>query len=113
MNKFRMMSVLVILALTFNVGPAYAAYTLTDLGTLGGEFSEAPLQRFRVPLLRRDGSWFATTPVFVVGHENQRIITGGESAIIKSRVVKRDGLRDEKPGGMKPGIQRSHKGLQV
>src|SRR6185503_8338083 len=41
MNKIRMMSILVILALIFNVSPAYAAYTLTDLGTLGGSTSGA------------------------------------------------------------------------
>ena len=41
MNKFRMISVLVILALIFNVSPAFAAYTLTDLGTLGGSSSQA------------------------------------------------------------------------
>src|SRR6185503_13442543 len=41
MNKIRMMSVLVILALISNISPAYAAYTLTDLGTLGGSSSQA------------------------------------------------------------------------
>ena len=41
MNKIRLISVLVILALIYNVSPAYAAYTLTDLGTLGGNYSIA------------------------------------------------------------------------
>ena len=41
MNKLRIISVLVILALISNVSPVYAAYTLTDLGTLGGTYSQA------------------------------------------------------------------------